>query len=104
MVKYAKEYDKEIYIDNINKIINQIYKLLPLREENKEWIPTAKNIIVELTGMNEIILDQHYIFSILCKLEGLIKLNQLDNDEFMVFRSIIFDCLNLLTKLKEEVS
>lgn len=104
MIKYSSEYDKQIYVDNINKIINQIYKLLPMREENKEWVSTMKNIIVELTGMNNIILNQHYLFSVLCKLEGIIQLYERKEDDFLLFRSTIFDCLNLLTKTKEEVS
>lgn len=101
MTKYDDlEFDKKTIDREIEKLINQIYKLLPMREEKKEWTSTLENLIVEIKGLNEIFIDQLMLLTILSKLEGLISLDK--DCDFILFRKTIFDCLNLLTKLKNE--
>lgn len=94
------EFDKHTVVAMIEKIINQIYKLLPMREEKKEWKSTLENLIVEIIGLNEIFIDQLTLLTILSKLEGLISLDR--ECDFLLFRKTVFDILNLLTKMKNE--
>jgi hypothetical protein len=48
--------------------------------------------------MDRLLLDQQPIlFKLLCKLEGLFIL--IDKDDFQLYRSIIFECLSLLSLL-----
>lgn len=83
---------------NILKLTNQIYKLLPNREENIDWEKPLATIIEELAGMSEMFLDQHEIFfSLLCKLKGLFELNQ--PEDFLLFRRTIFESLGLMNSL-----
>ena len=64
---------------NLKRITNQIYRLLPLREEKGEWKLPLQTIMEELSGMNFLIFNQETLFfSILCKLQGLLSL---ENDE-----------------------
>lgn len=101
MTKYNEnEFDLETIRREIEQLINQIYKLLPLREEGKDWKRTAINLINEVRGLNEIIIDQFALFNLLCKMEGLVKLDK--DEDFLQYRSIIFECLNILTKIKNE--
>ena len=101
IIKYDKdEFDKETIEQEFNQLINQIYKLLPMREEGKEWKRTALNLINEVRGLNKILVDQFVLFNLLCKMEGLVELDK--EDDFLQYRSIIFECLNILTKLKNE--
>lgn len=96
----------EINIDaidfNFKRIINQVYKLLPMREEGRDWKKPLQTLIEELSGMKRLVIDQDSLFFlILCKMEGLLSL---DNDKDMiVYRRIIFECLGLLNTLNKNV-
>ena len=82
------------------RLINQIYKLLPQREEEKDWKTPLSTIIEELLGMIDL-LNQEKLFSLLCKLQGLNHLEQ--EEDFPLYRRIIFECLTLLNEIKGEI-
>ena len=86
---------------NIKKLTNQIYKLLPNREENIDWQTPLSTIIEELGGMSRLLENHDVLFTLLCKLEGLYTLTE-END-FFLYRRTIFECLNLLSTLKGEI-
>ena len=101
---YKTEIDNNIIINNIKRLINQIYKLLPNREEGIDWEIPLSTIIEELAGMNRLFnndLGEDYL-SLLSKLEGLKDLT--GEDDFFSFRRTIFECLNLMNKVKNYVS
>lgn len=86
---------------NLKRITNQVYKLLPSREEGSDWEKPLSTIIEELAGMNRVLIGQHEIlFPLLCKLEGLFILTQ--EDDFFLFRRTIFECLSLINELSEQ--
>lgn len=86
--------------NNFERLRNQIFKLLPNREEGVDWVRPLDTIVVEVCGMYKIFTQQQdLIFSLLCKLEGLYELT--DYDSFGLFRRTIFECLNLLTELEK---
>ena len=86
---------------NLKRITNQVYKLLPSREEGSDWEKPLSTIIEELAGMNRVLVGQHEIlFPLLCKLEGLFILTQ--EDDFFLFRRTIFECLSLINELSEQ--
>jgi len=88
--------------NNLNRITNQIYKLLPNREEGLDWKKPLQTLIIELTGMSALLPDQTELFSLLCKLEAL---KTLDKDEdFVLYRKTIFECLGLLDNIKKQCS
>lgn len=102
-IKYNIEIDDEIIKNNLKRITNQIYKLLPMREEGIEWRKPLSTLIEELAGMNRLFIGQfEVLFSLLCKLEGLFVLT--DNDDFQLFRRTIFECLTLIGNLTSCVS
>lgn len=97
-IKYNINIDNEAIKENLKRLTNQIYKLLPNREEEMDWQRPLSAIIEEFTGMSELFLDYHEIlFSLLCKLEGLFLLTK--EDDFFLFRKTIFECLSLVNKL-----
>lgn len=80
------------------KLTNQIYKLLPSREEGIDWQWPLKIIIEEIMGMKEIFIShQDKLLSLLCKLEGMKSLN--DEKDFMLYRRTIFECLSILKEV-----
>lgn len=99
VLKYDVDIDRDNIIKHINKITNLIFKLLPSREEGGDWEPLLRNLITELTGMDRIMLDHADFFPLLCKLESLLTLT--DEKDFLAFRRIIFECLELINEIKK---
>ena len=100
ILKYNAEIDNHAIENSIKRITNQIYKLLPNREENVDWEKPLETIIEELTGMDRLLIGQHNIlFPLICKLEGLFTLTE--EDDFLLFRRTIFECLSLISSLKK---
>lgn len=99
ITKYSFEIDNEIIKSNFNRITNQIFKLLPLREEGGDWISPLQNLILEIAGMNNLFSNQLDLLALLSKMEGLLLLTK--EDDFILFRKNIFECLSILTKVKE---
>ena len=101
ILKYGFNIDNNAISVNLNRLTNQIYKLLPVREEGGDWQKPLTTILEELSGMDRLLFDQHIIlFPLICKLEGLFILTE-END-FLSYRGIIFECLNLLTELNKK--
>jgi hypothetical protein len=98
VLKYNIDIDKNAIIENIDRIINQIFKLLPSREEGGDWETPLHNLILEVGGMNRLLDDQTILFSILCRMEALTTLT--GEDDYLAFRKLIFECLGLLKQLK----
>lgn len=99
--KYNVEFDKDAIIKNIDRITNQIFKLLPSREEGGDWASPLQNLTLEIIGMKALWIDQPKLFSLLCRLEALSTLTE-DRD-FFVFRKLIFECLSLINEIKKEL-
>lgn len=96
------EIDTNAIDANLKKLTNQVYKLLPNREENIDWQTPLSTIVEEISGMSRLLVDQHEsLFSLLCKLEGLFPLT--NEDDFFLYRRTIFECLNLLSSLRKNL-
>ena len=94
--------EKEAVAKNLKRIINQIYKLLPLREENKDWKKPLETLMEEIAGMAKLIDGQDELFFlILCKMKGLFSLT--NDSEMPLYRRIILELLSLLNQLKINV-
>lgn len=100
-IKYNSKIDNHAVEKNLKRLTNQIYKLLPNREEGSDWEKPLSTIIEELAGMDRLFIDrQDTLFTLLCKLEGLFTLTQ--EEDFFLYRRIIFECLGLVNDLKNE--
>lgn len=74
---------------------NQVYKLLPLKEEEGEWENQLTTIERELGGLNHLLEEQDAILiQIIAKL-GLLY----DEEDFLIYRKTIFEILSLLEEL-----
>lgn len=100
-IKYDSNIDAKSIQLNLKRLTNQIYKLLPNREEGIEWQAPLNTIIEEFAGMDRLLIDQHEIlFQLLCKLEGLLTLN--NEVDFYEYRRTIFECLGLVSNIIEK--
>ena len=58
LLKYDLNINLEAIKVNLERLTNQIYKLLPLREEGGDWQKPLYTIMEELAGMDRLFLDQ----------------------------------------------
>ena len=102
-IKYNAEIDNKAIENNLKRLTNQIYKLLPNWEEAIDWRKPLTTIIEEIAGMDRLFLNHHTtLFSLLCKLEGLFILEDYgdaEKENFFIFRKTIFECLSLINEL-----
>lgn len=90
---YSSSIEKDTLIDDLMRLTNQIWKLIPMRENNELWVEHLNTVIAEISGLYEILdLDGLILLS---KLEGL-KYNNID---FMTYRSSVFKCINILNRV-----
>lgn len=102
ILKYNLDISSDTIQKNLKRIVNQIYKLLPLREEKEDWEKPLSTLMEELAGMNNLLIgEQQLFFSLLCKMEGLFQLTQ--EQDFLLYRRTIFECLSLLDEIKQNV-
>lgn len=99
------KYDLDIHTSTVSntlkKITNQIYKLLPSREQGVNWELPLQTIIVELAGFKSLSQEsEEILFPLICKLEGLFILTK--EEDFLLFRRTIFECLNLMGELSKK--
>jgi len=99
VLKYNIEFNASAVEVNLKRITNQIYKLLPVREEGGDWETPLQNLIYEIIGMKILWVDQPKLFSLLCKMESLLTLKE--ENQFFVFRRLIFECLSLLGDIRK---
>lgn len=85
------------------RLTNQVYKLLPSREEGADWQWSLSIVIEEIMGMKEIFINhQDKLLSVLCKLEGMKSLN--DEKDFALYRRTVFECLSLINEVAADVN
>ena len=81
---------------NIKRLTNQLWKLIPMRENNENWRKQLDTVTLEVVGLNEIFLSYPQFLQLLSKLEGLQKS---DDVEFDLYRKTIFETINLLQEI-----
>ena len=55
---------------NIERLTDQIWKLIPMREKEEDWKKQLDTVIIEIAGLNEIFIAPSFL-QLLSKLEGL---------------------------------
>ena len=94
ITKYGFEFSKEEINKEIMRLTNQLWKLIPMRENNEDWDKQLETVIIDIAGKDEIFLHNSQFLQLLSKLEGL-KLVDID---FAIYRKTVFECINLLNE------
>ena len=84
---------KDIQEGYLNKFRNKLYGLLCEREKNGEWEKFLDTLLIELSGVSEEEKTINYLILYY-------KLSSLRYLDYKYFRSTIFECMNLITKVK----
>ena len=88
---------KEAFNKNVSRLTNQMWKLIPMRENEENWEKQLNTVILEIAGLNEIFIENPQFLQLLSKLEGL----KVQESEFGVYRKTIFESIGLLRGLCE---
>ncbi len=51
------QFSKEVIKKTVIRLTNQIWKLIPMRENNEDWQKQLDTIIIEIVGLNKIFID-----------------------------------------------
>ena len=82
---------------DINRLTNQLWKLIPMRENKENWLGHLESLIVEIAGLNELYsgADENFLI-LLSKLKGL----QVEETIFQTYRKTVFECISLLREMR----
>lgn len=97
MTKYDFEFENDAIAKNIVRLTNQMWKLIPMYENDEDWDKQLKTVIIEIAGLKEIFISTPQFLQIFSKLEGL----QVIDVDFSLYRKTVFECINLLQELKK---
>lgn len=103
LLKYDFDINIESVVINLKRLVNQIYKLLPMREEQEYWQKPLETILEELAGLHRLLLptQEPILTTLISKLEGLFTLTK--DSDFELYRRTIFECLGLCNKIAEDL-
>lgn len=96
MDKYGINFPAEVTEQDLKRLVNQLWKLIPMRENEENWNLHLKVIIEEISGLVKIFKDKPSGLILLSKLEGLDS--EVCND-FMIYRKTVFRCIDLLNQV-----
>ena len=100
-IVYDVDIDNSVVKYNLKRILNQIYRLLPLREEEEDWQKPLATLIIELAGMLHLFPDLKEGLKVVSKLQGMLELgNELD---FYDYRRTIFECCSIVSSLEKSI-
>ena len=97
LTKYNFEFQEEDIRVNIRRLTNQMWKLIPMRENEEDWQKQLDTVILEFVGLNEIFIGPTFLQA-LSKLEAL-KVKEVDFD---FYRKTVFECISLIQGIKNE--
>ena len=95
MTKYGLDMSIASVAVDINRLTNQLWKLIPMRENSENWEQHLQTVIVELVGLNEIFNFDERFLILLSKLEGI----RIGENNFSIYRKTIFECISLLREI-----
>ena len=77
----------EDFNKNIIRLTNQLWKLIPMREHEEDWLKQLDTVSIEIAGMNELLIGDFtsQFLQLLAKLEGLKVHTDID---FEIYRKI----------------
>ena len=95
ITKYGFEFDQQSINKELIRLTNQLWKLIPMRENNESWDRQLETVIIDIAGKDEIFLHNSHFLQLLSKLEGL----RVEETEFIIYRKTVFECINLINEV-----
>ena len=95
MTKYGFEVPTSTLQVTITRLTNQLWKLIPMRENKEDWQKQLETLILEISGLNEIFAEISNFIQLLSKLEGL----RIQKTTFEFYRKTVFESISLIQGL-----
>ena len=96
------KYNFDIPIESIKvnclRLTNQLWKLIPMRENEEDWKKQLHTVIIEITGLNKIFVESLNFLVLLSKLEGISEEENFEN-----YRKTVFESISLIQELKNDL-
>ena len=93
--KYNIEFTDETIRVNVQRLTNQLWKLIPMREHEEDWQKQLETVLIEVVGLNEVFTSP-IILQLLSKLEGL----SIRETVFDIYRKTVFECISLVRSIQ----
>lgn len=93
------DYSLDSIEQNVTRLTNQIWKLIPMREHEEDWKKQLDTVNLEIVGLGIIFSNIPKFLSLRAKLEGIKEVNT----DFELYRRTVFECINLLQEIKKDV-
>ena len=99
MDKYNIDFPKNVREKDLERLINQLWKLIPMRENNEDWTSHLGTVTEEIIGLTKLYKSNPTSLILMSKLEGLTA-----NicEDFMVYRKTVFRCIDLLAQVMRD--
>ena len=91
--KYNDIIPNEILHSDFLRLMNQLWKLIPMRENGENWERQLSLVTIEIAGLGTLFRESLDFTILLSKLEGLKTNEHLD---FYTYRKTVFEAINLL--------
>lgn len=97
--KYLYDFSEESIKKELLRLTNQLWKLIPMRENGEDWNKQLNTVIIEIAGLGEIFYSVSQFLQLLSKLEGLLEVET----DFDLYRKTVFEAINLLQEIKNAI-
>lgn len=77
---------------NVIRLTNQLWKLIPMRENEEDWQKQLDTVIIEIAGMADIFNQDPQFLQLLTKLKGV----RIEETTFNFYRKTVFESISLL--------
>lgn len=94
--KYNFDFPSEVIAKNVSRLTDQLWKLIPMRENDEDWKKQLNTVILEISGLSEIFLHNPLFLQLLAKLEGIL----VEETTFSLYRKTVFECISLVQGMK----
>ncbi len=90
-------FEDESIEQNVTRLTNQIWKLIPMREHEEDWQKQLDTVNIEIAGLGTMFAAIPQFLSLRAKLEGLKEVKT----SFELYRRTVFECISLLQEVKK---
>ena len=91
-------FDSTLIEKDIIRLINQLWKLIPMRENNEDWKKQLNTVIIEIAGLGSILNQEPQFLQLISKLKGL----EIVDTDFALYRKTVFEAIGLLRSCTNE--
>lgn len=98
---YGIDITSESIERNITRLTNQIWKLIPMKENNEDWEKQLDTVNLEIAGLGVMFASKPQFLTLRAKLEGIKEKPEIS---FEVYRKTVFECLTLLTDVRKTLN